>query len=179
MSLAQRRGMVDRERLLLSIARQCALLGVARSSLYYRPREASGENLALMQAMDRQYLGYTLLLVEAYEGLAGAGGQVREPEAGAAADAHHGAAGHLSQSLRQPACAGAPGLSLPVGEAQSYPAQPGVGRRHHLPAHGPGVPLPGGHHGLAQPVRGGLAIVQQPPIVVEGRLWRPTSASTP
>ena len=39
MSLAQRRGMVDREHLLLSIARQCALLGVARSSLYYRPRE--------------------------------------------------------------------------------------------------------------------------------------------
>ena len=56
MSLAQRRGMVDRERLSLSTARQCALLGVARSSLYYRPREASGENLALMQAMDRQYL---------------------------------------------------------------------------------------------------------------------------
>ena len=40
----------------MSTARQCALLGVARSSLYYRPREASGENLALMQAMDRQYL---------------------------------------------------------------------------------------------------------------------------
>ena len=56
MSLAQRRGMVDREHLLLSIARQCALLGVARSSLYYRPREASGENLALMQVLARQYL---------------------------------------------------------------------------------------------------------------------------
>ena len=61
MSLAQRRGMVDREHLsssiaLLSIARQCALLGVARSSLYYRPKEASGEDLALMRAMDRQYL---------------------------------------------------------------------------------------------------------------------------
>ena len=53
MSLAQRRGMVDRERLSLSIARQCALLGVARSSLYYRPKEASGEDLALMRAMDR------------------------------------------------------------------------------------------------------------------------------
>ena len=42
--------------------------------------------------------GYTLLRVEADEGLAGAGGQVREPEAGAAADAHHGAAGHLPES---------------------------------------------------------------------------------
>ena len=56
MNLAQRRGMVDREHPSLSTARQCALLGVARSSLYYRPREASAENLALMQAMDRQFL---------------------------------------------------------------------------------------------------------------------------
>ena len=56
MSLAQRRKMVDREHLSLSMARQCALLGVSRSSLYYRPREASGEDMALMQAMDRQYL---------------------------------------------------------------------------------------------------------------------------
>ena len=56
MSLAKRRGIVDREHLLLSIARQCALLGVARSSLYYRPREASGGNLASMEAMNRQYL---------------------------------------------------------------------------------------------------------------------------
>ena len=40
----------------MSIARRCALLGVARSSLYYRLRKASGEDLALAQAMDRQYL---------------------------------------------------------------------------------------------------------------------------
>ena len=40
----------------MSTARQCALLGVARSSLYYRPKDPSGADLALMQAMDRQYL---------------------------------------------------------------------------------------------------------------------------
>ena len=56
MSLAQWREMADREHPKLPIVRRCALLGVARSSLYYQPREASGENLALMQAMDRQYL---------------------------------------------------------------------------------------------------------------------------
>ena len=38
------------------LSRGQALLGVARSSLYYRSKEPSGENLALMQAMDRQYL---------------------------------------------------------------------------------------------------------------------------
>ena len=56
MSPGRRREMVEREHPSLSIARQCAVLGVARSSLYYRPREASGENLVLMQVMDRQYL---------------------------------------------------------------------------------------------------------------------------
>ena len=56
MNLAQRRGMVDREHPSLSMTRQCALLGVSRSGLYYRSRGTSEEDLALMQAMDRQYL---------------------------------------------------------------------------------------------------------------------------
>ena len=38
MSLAQRRGMVNREHPLLSTVRQCALLGVSRSSLTTVPR---------------------------------------------------------------------------------------------------------------------------------------------
>ena len=38
------------------MTRQCALLGVSRSGLYYRSRRTSEEDLALMQAMDRQYL---------------------------------------------------------------------------------------------------------------------------
>ena len=56
MSRAQRREMVDREHSSLSIVRQCALLGVSRSSLYYRPRAASEEDLSLMGEIDRQYL---------------------------------------------------------------------------------------------------------------------------
>ena len=59
MSLAQRRGMVNLEHPSLSIARQCVLLGVSRSGLYYRSRERSKEDLAVMQAMDRQYLRWT------------------------------------------------------------------------------------------------------------------------
>ena len=56
MSLAQRRKMVDRENPSLSMTRQCVLLGVSRSGLYYRSWGTSEEDLALMQAMDRQYL---------------------------------------------------------------------------------------------------------------------------
>ena len=39
---------------------------------------------------------------------------------------------------------------------------PGVGHRHHLHTHGSGFPLLGGYHGLAQPLRAGLAAVQHP-----------------
>jgi putative transposase len=48
--------MVDREHPELSLVRQCFLLGVSRSSLYYRPAPASAEDLELMALMDRQYL---------------------------------------------------------------------------------------------------------------------------
>ena len=56
MSPGRRRKMVDREHPKLPIVRQCALLGVSRSSLYYRPKAASEEDLSLMREMDRQYL---------------------------------------------------------------------------------------------------------------------------
>ena len=56
MSPARRRQMVDRERPSLSLVRQCALLGVSRSSIYYRPRAASEEDLYLMGEIDRHYL---------------------------------------------------------------------------------------------------------------------------
>ena len=56
MSPARRRELVDREHPSLSLVRQCALLGVSRSSIYYRPRAASEEDLFLMGEIDRQYL---------------------------------------------------------------------------------------------------------------------------
>ena len=52
-----RQEMVDREHPKLPIVRQCALLGVSRSSLYYRPRATSEKDLSLMGEIDRQYLG--------------------------------------------------------------------------------------------------------------------------
>jgi putative transposase len=39
----------------LSLARQCELIGLARSSLYYRPRGERAENLHLMRRLDEQY----------------------------------------------------------------------------------------------------------------------------
>ena len=56
MSPARRREMMDRQHPPLSLVRQCALLGLSRSSLYYRLRAASAEDLSLMGEVDRQYL---------------------------------------------------------------------------------------------------------------------------
>ena len=56
MNPARRRELVDREHPSLPIVGQCALLGVSRSSIYYRPKGASEEDLSLMREIDRQYL---------------------------------------------------------------------------------------------------------------------------
>jgi len=40
----------------MSVRRQCALLGLNRSGVYYEPAGESAENLALMARIDRQYL---------------------------------------------------------------------------------------------------------------------------
>ena len=52
LSRGERLAMMDRNGA-LSIRRQCALLGISRSSAYYRPRGESRESLALMRQMVR------------------------------------------------------------------------------------------------------------------------------
>ncbi len=42
----------------LNLSRQCARLGVSRSSQYYRPKGESAENLALMRRMDELHMEY-------------------------------------------------------------------------------------------------------------------------
>jgi len=54
-STEDRRLLVDREHPEISIRRQCELLGVNRSGVYYRPLGESEENLHLMRLLDEQY----------------------------------------------------------------------------------------------------------------------------
>ena len=56
MSRERRREMVDRRRPGLSTVRQCALLGISRSSVNYRRKGTCPEDLTVMKAIDRQYL---------------------------------------------------------------------------------------------------------------------------
>jgi putative transposase len=49
------RGLIEREGCPLAVARQCALLGLARSTCYYEPASESPLNLELMGRIDREY----------------------------------------------------------------------------------------------------------------------------
>ena len=48
--------MVDRQNPSLSVKRQCRLLDISRSGLYYQPKGIAEEDLELMKLIDRQYL---------------------------------------------------------------------------------------------------------------------------
>src|SRR4030042_7100442 len=56
LSVERRRVVVDRSHPSLSVVRQCTLLGISRSGLYYQPVGVSEEDLTLMKLIDRQYL---------------------------------------------------------------------------------------------------------------------------
>ena len=58
LSRAERLKMIEREHQSLSVSRQCRLLAVSRSTLYYRPLGESAETLALMRRIDELYLNY-------------------------------------------------------------------------------------------------------------------------
>ena len=53
--------MIDAGHLRLSVRRQCQLLGLNRSSLYYEPAGETEENLRLMRLIDREYTAHPFL----------------------------------------------------------------------------------------------------------------------
>ena len=153
MSRSIRRAMIDRDHQQLSLVRQCILLDVSRASVYYRPVPTRAEDLELMALMDRQYLKtpfYGSRKMKAWllqQGYLVSRKRVRRLM-------RLMGLGHLPASQHQQTSAGTPDLSL------SASGRPGLGRGHHLHPHGEGLPVPGGHHGLAQPARAGLEALQ-------------------
>jgi putative transposase len=50
-----KRSLIEPDHSQISVARQCGLLGLSRSSFYYRSQGESAENLHLMRLLDKQY----------------------------------------------------------------------------------------------------------------------------
>jgi len=61
MSAPDRGALLDPEHGQLSIRRQCALLGVARSAVYRPPREANEDDLAVMRRLDELFTAWPFL----------------------------------------------------------------------------------------------------------------------
>jgi putative transposase len=55
MPVEEKRALIEPGHARVSIRRQCALLGLARSSRYYQPVEECAEDLQLMRLLDEQY----------------------------------------------------------------------------------------------------------------------------
>src|SRR5208337_1939008 len=60
MNLPERRALVDPDDPVLSIAAQCRLLRVSRSTLYYQPEPVDPDDLAMMRRMDELYMASNL-----------------------------------------------------------------------------------------------------------------------
>ena len=56
--------LIEKKHPKLSIVKQCELLQVSRSGLYYEPVKESDENLAIMRWLDEQYLSTPFFGVE-------------------------------------------------------------------------------------------------------------------
>lgn len=61
MSVPDRRELLVREEGALSLRRQCALLGLARSGVYRKPKAANDNDLALMRRIDELFLAWPFL----------------------------------------------------------------------------------------------------------------------
>ena len=159
MSRSERRAIVVRDHPALSLSRQCRLLSLGRSSLYYEPKGESAETLVLMRRIDELFLKY--------------------PFYGARRMALHlrregvrigrRRAARLMRLMGLEAIYRAPRTSAPHPEHRVYSyllrglairaAEPCLVRRYHLYPGAARLPLPGGDHGLGKPVRPGLAAV--------------------
>ena len=60
-STAQKRLLIDLKHQKISVVRQCQLLGLSHSSLYYQPAPVSTENLTLMRLLDEEYTRHPFL----------------------------------------------------------------------------------------------------------------------
>ena len=54
--VSERKQMIEADKKLLSKTKQCRILGIHRSGLYYNPVSESEENIKLMRLMDEQYM---------------------------------------------------------------------------------------------------------------------------
>ena len=159
-SPSNRREMILKENTKLSLTRQCKLLKISRSSIYYTPVEVNAETLKLMHEIDRistkcPFLGNRQ--IAAYF-----------PQPGFSAGRHR--VPRLMNSMEfqaiyqganhQQGAAIAPHLSVPAEKGRNHAAQSGLVQRHYLDTGQERVFVSDGDHGFGDQQNAVLAVFQ-------------------
>src|SRR3990172_1739432 len=143
----------------LPIVRQCELLELSRSSVYYEPRPVSAADLALMRRLDQLHLAHPFLGARKLatmlkrEGFAVGRRHVKTLLRRMGLEA-------IPQAPNEPPGPRAHALPVPALGRCHRAAEPSVGGRYHLSADGQGLSLPGGDLGPRQSQGARLAAVQ-------------------
>ena len=139
MSPSERKAMINRDRTDLSLTKQCKLLNISRSSLYYVPVGVNAETLKLMNEIDRVFTKYPFFgsrQIAAYlprNGFHAGRHRVRRlmgimpcPAGHRKAMSREGPASDLQGSKHQQKASSASHLSIPAEEAAYYAPEPGL-----------------------------------------------------
>lgn len=144
----------------VSLRRQCELLAIGRSGLYYEAVGTSAEELALMRRIDEIHLKWPFYGARKLcEALGAEGTTVNRKRMK-----------RIMRVMGLESVAPKPDTSEPHPEHPVFPhllrnlsicrPESGLGRRHHVHSDCPRLLLLGGHHRLVQPPRARVAAVQ-------------------
>ena len=140
--------------------RQCELLRLSRSGLYYEPEPTSLEQLALMRRIDELHLKYPFYGSRKLSRCASQGGIRGESQAHPAAHAPDGHGGHSSEAHDERAAPRACRVPVPPARPHDFPSESGLGDRHHLHPDEGGLYVPRRYHRLVLAASPVVAIVE-------------------
>lgn len=155
--------MIDRKDK-LPVTRQCSLLDLSRSGIYYQPVPLSAKDLALMRQIEEIHLVYPFY----------GSRKIRNELWSRGYDIGRDRVRRLMRRMGIEALYIKPRLSLAHSEHKArscdYQSQPGMDGRYNVHSHGERLLLSGGNYGLGFPDGSGLAVVQHPgQFVLRGR----------
>src|SRR5580658_4498494 len=160
MSAPDRRAMVERPGKDLSVRRQCALVGVARSGVYRHKPVAEADDLAVMRRIDELHLELP------FYGSRRMTFELNKEDRGV----NRKRVRRLMRLMGIEALVPRPGteqsrawaqdIPLPAARPEDCRAEPRMGGRRDLHPDGVRLPLSGGDHRLGQPGGSGMAAIE-------------------
>ena len=148
MSAPDRRAMLDRADKALSVRRQCALLGVARSGAYRALKPANDNDAALMRRIDELFTAWPFLGSRRMTAMLRAEGVDVNRKRVQRLMRLMGIARARAEAENEQTRARPPDLSLSPAQSDDRARKPRLGGRHHLQSDRAGLSLSGGDYRL-------------------------------